>query len=553
MAPTTTAIWNTTSTTFVTQSAYTQHIEPAPVGILIETFCLLYLVILIIIYLYCLGMQRTNPDKFNHFLMQPPSNKLLYLATLIDIFIVFCEYYILYTYFMTWADYDDYWVAYCTPFEVKAADGSFPLCDADPYCSSVFHLTKYGNYLKCERDDNLISLIGWYMIPAILSCFCYYGYITVWCHVCKCCRKDNIPDPGSCSQFWKQENINSFKCAKCREYSFIAGLERSRWIILTYYFITVFLFCFTFEAAPNQSYKWIGADVLFSLFACVIANAVVKRYIVYKKYFFCQQELNDIENGIKMNDMTTNNVTIDENVELNTDYKSVTIYNESDDKILSVLVQNETIRDRNHSLWNKIFAHKKMKFTVENGLVYISAYDNNGNVLLSNFNTFGTQFTFDGVSLDEIENDDMTLITSVLDGSGNTVYGIKSVSSGNYLDGRGGEENPLMTNRNPKGDEYLNWILIKVNVGYAIKSVSSGKYFDGRNGESNPLMTLREPMNDKFVQWTFSSTNGGANNMAIQSVSSGKYLDGRGGEQDPLLTDRDPMNDKFLQWIFVPM
>merc|ERR550539_345381 len=97
------------------------------------------------------------------------------------------------------------------------------------------------------------------------------------------------------------------------------------------------------------------------------------------------------------------------------------------------------------------------------------------------------------------------------------VYAIKSVSSGKYLDGRGGHHNPLITARNPQGDKYLNWKFKRTNLGWAIHSVSSGKYLDGRGGES-------DPMNDKYLNWRFEATNGG--NIAIRSISSNRCLDG---------------------------
>jgi len=96
------------------------------------------------------------------------------------------------------------------------------------------------------------------------------------------------------------------------------------------------------------------------------------------------------------------------------------------------------------------------------------------------------------------------------------VYAIKSVSSGAYLDGRSGGNfnynNPLVTNRNPKGDKYLHWTIVPTNVEnqFALKSVSSGFYLDGRNQNyNNPLVTNRDPTDDYYLQWTFEKTNGG--------------------------------------------
>ena len=88
------------------------------------------------------------------------------------------------------------------------------------------------------------------------------------------------------------------------------------------------------------------------------------------------------------------------------------------------------------------------------------------------------------------------------------VYAIKSVSSGRYLDGRNKDhDNPLITNRNPKGDAFLHWTIVRTNGDnhYALKSVSSEFYLDGRNkNHDDPLITNRDPMNDAFLQWTFS-------------------------------------------------
>ncbi len=134
------------------------------------------------------------------------------------------------------------------------------------------------------------------------------------------------------------------------------------------------------------------------------------------------------------------------------------------------------------------------------------------------------------------------------------IYAIQSVSSGKYLDGRGGESNPLITARKAKGDKYLNWNIIPTNISFALKSVSSGRYLDGRSGAKEPLMTNRDPTNDKYLNWTFEKTNGGPSSVAIKSVSSGKYLDGRNAKHnDPVLTQRIPTNDKYLQWVFIPI
>jgi hypothetical protein len=57
-----------------------------------------------------------------------------------------------------------------------------------------------------------------------------------------------------------------------------------------------------------------------------------------------------------------------------------------------------------------------------------------------------------------------------------------------------------MTDRNPIGDNFLHWYVISVGGGYfALKSVSSGKYLDGRGSEEEPLMTDRDPKEDKYL------------------------------------------------------
>merc|ERR1711902_133226 len=90
-------------------------------------------------------------------------------------------------------------------------------------------------------------------------------------------------------------------------------------------------------------------------------------------------------------------------------------------------------------------------------------------------------------------------------------FALKSVSSGRYLNGRKPHENnPLISNRDPTKINFsylFQWTFQKTNGGannVAIKSVSSQKYLDGRNSSfNNPLVTNRNPMNDEFLQWQF--------------------------------------------------
>ena len=87
---------------------------------------------------------------------------------------------------------------------------------------------------------------------------------------------------------------------------------------------------------------------------------------------------------------------------------------------------------------------------------------------------------------------------------------IRSVSSGNYLDGRNPEHTGIqvmLTNakgRNPATIKYLQWKLIQFGDTFAIRSVSSGNYLDGRNPEHTGVqlgLTNRNPKGDKYLQW----------------------------------------------------
>eukprot|EP01084_Bolivina_argentea_P161488 281100_1 len=119
----------------------------------------------------------------------------------------------------------------------------------------------------------------------------------------------------------------------------------------------------------------------------------------------------------------------------------------------------------------------------------------------------------------------------------NQVYAIRSISSGNYLDGRAGEKNPLLgyRDKDPAKIKYLHWKCVPLKHGlYALKSVSSQNYLDGRAGEHNPLLGYknRDPDSIVYLRWRIVINR---NFLAIKSESSGNYLDGRAGEKNPLL------------------
>ena len=95
----------------------------------------------------------------------------------------------------------------------------------------------------------------------------------------------------------------------------------------------------------------------------------------------------------------------------------------------------------------------------------------------------------------------------------NGTVNLQSVSSGNYLNGRNPEHlgiQVMLTNVNkprkfnPRTNKYFQWRLIKCGAKFAIRSVSSGNYLDGRNPNHTGIklfLTNRPPQNDKYLQW----------------------------------------------------
>ncbi|KAJ3230789.1 hypothetical protein HDU81_004256 [Chytriomyces hyalinus] len=141
--------------------------------------------------------------------------------------------------------------------------------------------------------------------------------------------------------------------------------------------------------------------------------------------------------------------------------------------------------------------------------------------------------------------------------SGNAIYGIGSISSRQFLDGRApGMEDVILScgTRDPRSDHFLQWKIIPLhNNRYAIKSVSSGQYLDGRNPGMEQLILSsgnRVPATDVYLQWLCPEVGDGM--YGIRSVSSGQWLDGRApGMPDVILSDGDrvPEHDHFLQWM----
>lgn len=131
------------------------------------------------------------------------------------------------------------------------------------------------------------------------------------------------------------------------------------------------------------------------------------------------------------------------------------------------------------------------------------------------------------------------------------IFALKSVSSGRYLDGRGGEEPAIMTARPiTKDDTFLQWTIQLMPDGTsALQSVSSNRYLDGRGGEDDAILTDRAPAGDKFLNWIMEPMGG--KTFALKSASSGRYLDGRGGEEQVVMTARPPAGDFFLHWLLI--
>eukprot|EP01083_Nonionella_stella_P097884 275188_1 len=140
------------------------------------------------------------------------------------------------------------------------------------------------------------------------------------------------------------------------------------------------------------------------------------------------------------------------------------------------------------------------------------------------------------------------------------VYAIKSISSGNYLDGRAGERNPTLGYKNlfTTSNRYIQWNVINLGSDqYALQSISSGNYLDGRAGERDPALGYKNAFTtrNRYIQWTFVQTDGGDCNVAIKSTSSGNYLDGRGGELNPTLGYKNSFTTSniYIQWVFIPI
>eukprot|EP01084_Bolivina_argentea_P145380 254818_1 len=206
----------------------------------------LYLLFGIILWIYFMRMEYVRPDKFEHFSMHPSSFKMRCLMKLVDVFLLFCEYYIAIIYWRAGADKLNYWNSYC-------GEGSTCNDDKQKYCSRI--RAGKGRY-TCVHDE------GRWFQPAI---FAYLGVASLF-HLLYLYM--SIPRRGE-------------------DTSMIGTCDSIKWVFYMWYFITIFIFSFTFKPAPNQIYGWIDGYVLMLFLFIIIVNDIVKRYIVHKRYFLC--------------------------------------------------------------------------------------------------------------------------------------------------------------------------------------------------------------------------------------------------------------------------
>eukprot|EP01091_Cochliopodium_minus_P004186 TRINITY_DN14085_c0_g1_i1.p1 TRINITY_DN14085_c0_g1~~TRINITY_DN14085_c0_g1_i1.p1 ORF type:complete len:211 (-),score=33.57 TRINITY_DN14085_c0_g1_i1:262-852(-) len=106
-------------------------------------------------------------------------------------------------------------------------------------------------------------------------------------------------------------------------------------------------------------------------------------------------------------------------------------------------------------------------------------------------------------------------------------YSMYNEKSNGYCDGRNPHsDDPLITNRNPYEDIYLQWEFIKISEEiYAIQSVSGKKFLDGTS-QDRPLLKDGDPFTERFLQWRFLKANGSSvdNSNAIIKRSLVKFV-----------------------------
>ena len=140
---------------------------------------------------------------------------------------------------------------------------------------------------------------------------------------------------------------------------------------------------------------------------------------------------------------------------------------------------------------------------------------------------------------------------------------MRSVSSGNYMDGRNPEHIGIQVYLSPPrktNTKYFKWEFIELPDGtFNIKSISSGLYLDGRHkgvGDGIHVQildkTADEASESGYFKWRLQEhVFEGETRYSIQSVSSELYLDGRDPNHTGIqlfLTGRKPEGDRYLMW-----
>lgn len=152
------------------------------------------------------------------------------------------------------------------------------------------------------------------------------------------------------------------------------------------------------------------------------------------------------------------------------------------------------------------------------------------------------------VPVEAVRNTNNNLFTGIK-------YAFRGRSSQKFLDGRTGDGmNALVTDRNPVGDNLLNWFVYPSDDQFvALRGERSRCYLDGRNRTSNneAMMTNRNHVGDRVLQWAFESVDG---HYALKGRESQKYLDGRNATSDDrvLVNERLPAREFVLQWSYMP-
>lgn len=132
---------------------------------------------------------------------------------------------------------------------------------------------------------------------------------------------------------------------------------------------------------------------------------------------------------------------------------------------------------------------------------------------------------------------------------------IQSVTSKKYLNGRNTVKGNEEVYIGRKENIYTEWTIEKYDGLFSFKSVSSGYYLDGRNSNYKNmngalLVTNRNPRGDHYLQWKVESNNQGK--YELKSVSSGLYINGRNSNyhtNQVWLTDTD--SSDHLRWTIV--